>query len=125
MTVSFSSPAENPQQTGHVNYLMKPSSFQKEGHESITTEAPHEVTRGQTQGMKALHTPINISTPSPRTIAIKPQVGVHSFEGHEPAVAPFAWQSSKALVFCFAPNSVSEVQFGTGAWRPSFRRQFR
>lgn len=64
-TVPFSAPAENPQQTGHVNCPMKPSSFQREGHESITTEAPQEITWGQTQGMKALHTLINISTPSP------------------------------------------------------------
>ena len=33
---------------------------------------------------------------------------------------PFAWQSNKAILFYFAQNSVSEIQFGTDVQRPNF-----
>ena len=51
-------------------------------------------------------------------------MGTHSFLGHKLAVSPFAWQSNKAILFYFTQDSVSEVQFGTSAQRPSFQHQY-
>ena len=106
---------------------MKHSSFQREDHSLITsrTTAHQETIWGQIKGMQALHTSDLYQQPHPWTIAIKlltkfPQVGTHSFWGHEPAVSPFAWQSNKAILFYFTQNSVSEVWFGTGVQRQSF-----
>ena len=36
------------------------------------------------------------------------------------AVSPFAWQSNKVILSYFTQNSVSKIQFGTSAQRPSF-----
>ena len=47
--------------------------------------------------------------------------GTHSFEGHEPTVAPFARQSNRVILFYFTQNSVSDIRFGTSAQRPSFQ----
>ena len=44
----------------------------------------------------------------------------HSFSRHELAVSPFAWQGNKAVFSTLAENSLSEMQFSTGAQRPSF-----
>jgi len=38
-------------------------------------------------------------------------------------VSPFPWQNIKAILFYFTPNSVSEIQFSTGAQKPSFQHQ--
>ena len=56
--------------------------------------------------MKALHTLINISTPSPRAIAMKPQVGVHSVEGHELLWPPLPGKAVK-LFFSALPQTLS------------------
>lgn len=48
------------------------------------------------------------------------QEGIHSFSEHKTAVFPFAWQSNKALPFKFTQNSVSQIQFDTGAQRLPF-----
>ena len=40
------------------------------------------------------------------------QVGGHSFLRALAAVASFAWQSNKAILFYFTQNSVSEIWFG-------------
>lgn len=37
-----------------------------------------------------------------------PTRGTHGVGGHQPAVAPFAWQSNKVMLFYFTENSVSE-----------------
>ena len=44
----------------------------------------------------------------------------HGFERHQPIVSPFAFQSLKALLFCFTQNSVSKIKFGTDVQRLSF-----
>ena len=33
---------------------------------------------------------------------------------------PFAWQSNKAILFCFTQNSVSEIEFGVRVQRLAF-----
>ena len=43
--------------------------------------------------------------------------GTHSFSRQKPGVSPFAWQSSKAILFCFTHNSVSGIWCGTRAQR--------
>ena len=49
-----------------------------------------------------------------------PQVGTLGLRA-ELTVSPFAWQSKKALLFYFPPNSVSEIWFDTGKqWNWSF-----
>ena len=35
-------------------------------------------------------------------------------------MSPFAWQSNKAILFYFTPNSVSEIQFGVRIQRQNF-----
>ena len=37
------------------------------------------------------------------------QVGTHTVLRGQPAVAPFAWQSNKAMLFYFTKHSVSEI----------------
>ena len=43
-----------------------------------------------------------------RVLATPPRVGTQSC-GHQLAVAPFAWQSNKAISFSLTPNSISEI----------------
>lgn len=41
----------------------------------------------------------------------------------ESAVSPSVWESNKAMLFCFAPDSASETGFGTSAQRSGFQHQ--
>ena len=88
------------------------------------------VTWGQIKGTRKVHQetghlrPDPYQQPSPWTTEIKlptksSQVG-HGFSGHRPAVAPFAWQSNKAILFYFTQNSVSELRFGVGFTEAEF-----
>ena len=86
-----------------VHYLIKQFSFQREGHSLITsrtTEAHQETTWGQIKGMQALYTPWSLSATLPLNHCYKtphqiPPGWDTQFWGHEPAVAPFAWQSNR------------------------------
>ena len=40
-------------------------------------------------------------------------------------MAPFAWQSSKAVLFYFTHNSISEIPLGTGVQRLRFWQQIQ
>ena len=60
------------------------------------------------------HTPSSGWQPHSGSTVIKllskfTQTGNHSFPGQEPSVSPFAWPSSKAILFYFTQNSVSEI----------------
>ena len=132
ISVSLSSSTElKPPTNGGVNYLMKQSSFQREGHSLITsrtTKAHQETTWGQIKGIQALHTPWSLSATPALTQCYKTphqiSLGWDSVWGHEPTVSSFiAWQSNKAILFYFPQNSVSEIWLDTGAQRWSFRHQ--
>ena len=47
------------------------------------------------------------------------------FQGQEPAMAPSAWQSNKAILFYFTQDPVSKVQFSTGAQRPGSQHHYQ
>ena len=56
----------------------------------------------------------------PTALAIKllitpPSLG--QFWGASTCWAPFAWRSDKTILFCFTPNSVSEIQCGSSVQR--------
>ena len=85
-----------------------------------TREAHQETTWGQIKGVQALHTPWSLSAAPPLKCCYKTPHQIllgwdTQFWGHEPAVSPFAWESNKAILFYFTQNSVSKIQFGTGA----------
>ena len=108
----------NPQQMEDVSIL-------------YSGEAHQEVTWGQIKGTRKAHQeighlrPWSLSATQPLNHCKKKlptkssQVG-HSFLGHRPAVAPFAWQSNKAILFYFTQNSVSEIGFGTSFTEAEF-----
>ena len=96
-----------------VNYLMKHSSFQREGHSLITmrTREGHQTTWSQIKGMQALHTPWSLSQLHPWTMAIKPltkspQVGTHSFWGTSPP-CPHLPDKTMKLFFSTSPKTLS------------------
>ena len=53
------------------------------------------------------------------------QVGTDSFSRQEPAVSPIAWQSNKAILFYFAQNSVSKIQFSTSTQEAEILASYR
>ena len=119
-----------PQQMEDVNYLMKQSSFQRGGHSFISsrTTGHQETIWGQIKGCRPCTHPDPLSATPPLKHCYKtphqiPLGWDTQFLRHEPTVTPFAWQSSKATLFYFTQKSVSEIPFGTGAQRPSFRHQ--
>ena len=62
------------------------------------------------------HTPSSGQQPHSGSTVMKllskfTQIGNHSFPGQEPTVSLFAWESSKAILFYFTQNSVSEIWF--------------
>ena len=80
-----------------INYLMKPSSFQREGHSLITlkiTEAHQETTRVQIRGMQALNTPWSLWATLPSSHCYKtphqiaPRLGHTVFDGTSPLRPP-------------------------------------
>ena len=78
--------------------------------------AAKKPSEARSKGVQSLKTPKLCQQPHSWTIAMKPltkssHLGMHSFSGQESAVAPFAWQSNKALIFYFTQSSVSKVLF--------------
>ena len=104
-----------------VNYLMKYSSFWREGHSLITrmAEAHQEITWGQTKGMQALHTLWSLSTTLPlnhcsKTLQIL-RKGMLSFGGMS-QVAPFPGKAIK-LFFSISSKILSSRFSSTLAHR--------
>ena len=82
----------------------------------IKGEAAKKSSEARSKGVQSLKTPKTCQQPHSWTIAMKPltessQVGMHSFSGQESTVAPFAWQSNKAIIFYFTQSSVSKILF--------------
>ena len=77
------------------------------------------------KGAQTLHTPQSSQQPQPWTTAINPPQNPLGWDTQffESAVSPSVWPSNKAMLFCFAPDSVSEIRFSASAPRSSFQHQ--
>ena len=122
---------KNPHQKENVNYLMKHSSFQREGQSSITsriTEGHHETIWYQMISVLKKWEPCMYAYPyhqlhslTIRLLTTPSHPGWDAqFWNHWPTLVPFAWQRNKAILLCFTQNSISKIQFGTGIQRVIF-----
>ena len=116
-----------------VNYLMKHSSENIRRPSEARLKEPQKLIRRSPEARLKECRPCTHPDPyqqsCPWTIAIKllikfPPGWDTVCEGHKPTVAPFAWQSNKAILFYFTQNAVSEIRLCTGAQRSSFQHHY-
>ena len=109
-----------------VNYLIPERRSQFDNLKDHSLSWDH--LRPDVRNTGPAHTLILISNPALEPLLLNfspnpPQVGTHSFWGHQTIVSPFAWQINKAILSYFTQNSLISI-LGTGTQRPSFWHQY-